>query len=537
MPTSWYQAVPAIIDLVVMDQPKSVLDIGVGFGKYGLLLREAFDIPYERYEKADWHLQVDGIEGFEGYRNPVHDYVYDRMHYGNVFNILPELDQKYDTLLLIDVLEHFEKEEGLRLIDDLLSITNTSLIVSTPIIPSPQGEYLGNVLETHRSRWSIVDFADYDYHFSEVKVGDNGAYIFKFYPTPKKKAETGDPLKIGYLLPHHGMTGGMKMLLNQMDLLRKRGHHVTAFFKGEEGCSVLPDWTDVIVDKEVLVPHHHLLKDHTDECDVVVAGWIYQLVEMQNWEGAVFYWEQGHESLFGDIPEYSHINGIRSSLALCYKTGIPIISVSRFVSRVLSARYGLESEVLPNGIDPDKYAPAETKAISSEPTILLVGNPNLRFKSFNDAIKTLNIVWARGHRFKVKWICQARPNVTAAFPIEYIVHPKETDLINHYQQADLFLYTSWYEGFGMPPLEAMSCGVPVITTNCGGVEEYAFNGYNCLMAEPGDSWKLAEHVAALLDDPARRETLAANGRRTATTFHYDQIIPQLESYMRKLLHE
>ena len=51
MPTSWYQAVPAIIDLVHMDGPQSILDIGVGFGKYGVLLRESIDIPYERYDK------------------------------------------------------------------------------------------------------------------------------------------------------------------------------------------------------------------------------------------------------------------------------------------------------------------------------------------------------------------------------------------------------------------------------------------------------------------------------------------------------
>ncbi|WP_050613738.1 glycosyltransferase family 4 protein [Bacillus testis] len=534
MPTSWYQAVPAIIDLVMLDQPKSVLDIGIGFGKYGFLLREAFDIPYERYDKKAWLLQIDGIEGFEGYRNPIHDYVYDHVYYGKVSKVLPELTQSYDTLLLIDVLEHFDKEEGLQLIDQLLAITNTSLIVSTPIIPSVQGDYLGNELETHRSRWSIVDFADYDYHFSEVKVGDNGAYIFKFFPDEKKSKQQEKPLKIGYLLPHHGMTGGMKMLLNQMDLLHKQGHHITAFFKGEEGSTVLPKWADIEVDRQVLVPLDHLLKDHCRDCDVIVAGWIYQLAEMQNANTPVFYWEQGHESLFGDIPEYSHIQAIRSSLALCYKAGIPILSVSNFVSRVLSARYGLETDVLPNGIDVEKYTPVESRPPSDRPTILLVGNPNLRFKSFNDAIKTLSIVWAKGHRFKVKWVCQTVPAHTAVFPIEYIVQPKESELVSCYQNADLFLYTSWYEGFGMPPLEAMACGLPVVMTDCGGVKEYALNHYNCLMAEPGDHWALAEHVASLLADQEKRRYLAANGRMTALDFRYEKVMPQLVDYMRTL---
>lgn len=41
MPTSWYQAVSVILDKVIEERPESILDIGVGFGKYGVMLREA----------------------------------------------------------------------------------------------------------------------------------------------------------------------------------------------------------------------------------------------------------------------------------------------------------------------------------------------------------------------------------------------------------------------------------------------------------------------------------------------------------------
>ncbi|WP_391204299.1 glycosyltransferase family 4 protein [Psychrobacillus sp. L4] len=537
MPTSWYQAVPTIIDLVQMDGPQSILDIGVGFGKYGVLLREVFDIPYERYDKKNWHLQLDGVEGFEGYNNPIHDYVYNKMYYGNIFSVLPKLSQKYDTLLLIDVLEHFEKEEGLRLIAGLLEVTNRSLIVSTPIWPAPQGDYIGNELETHKSRWNIVDFVDFDFQFNQVKVGNNGANLFKFYPSNRKKSsiEKDKSMKIGYIVPHQNLTGGLKMLLTQMEMLKERGHHVTAYYRGMEGQRALPSWSDVVVDREVIIPPLAPFKQYVEECDVVVAGWFPQLLELKDINTPVFYYEQGHELLFGDVPEYNNFTNIKLYLQSCYKSGIPIATISSFVSRSLMARFDISSEVIPIGIDVDVYKPIEKKEDKELLTVLLVGNPHLRFKSFNDAIRALQIAWDRGLRFHVKWVCQSPPSVQATFPIETIVHPRQEVLIQYYQEADIFLFTSWYEGYGMPPLEAMSCGTPVITSDCGGVRDYAVSEYNCLLADPGDTEQFANHLERLLKDGELRKALSEKGRETALSLKYENSVSKIEEYMRKLI--
>lgn len=539
MPTSWYQAVPAIIDLVHMDRPQSILDIGVGFGKYGVLLRESIDIPYERYDKETWHLQLDGIEGFEGYNNPIHDYVYNKMYYGNIFSVLPTLTQKYDTLLLIDVLEHFDKEEGLRLIEELLEITNKSLIVSTPIMPAPQEAYLGNILETHKSRWNVVDFIDFDYHFSQVKVGNNGASIFKFYPTKRKRRkpskERDTSMKVGYILPHQNLTGGLKMLLTQMEMLKKRGHYVTAFFRGGEGQRALPSWTDVEVDREVIIPPLEPLKKYVEDCEIVVAGWFPQLLELKDINTPVFYYEQGHELLFGDVPDYHNFNNIKLYLESCYKSDIPIASISKFVSRALSARFDITTEVIPVGLDVNVYKPIKKNEDKELLTVLLVGNPHLRFKSFTDAINVLQLAWDRGLRFHVKWVCQSPPSNHVSFPIETIVHPSQDVLIQCYQEADLLLFTSWYEGFGMPPLEAMSCGTPVITSDCGGVRDYAVSEYNCLLADPGDTEQFANHLERLLKDKELRKALSEKGRETALSLRYEDSILKIEEYMRKLI--
>ena len=535
MPTSWYQAIPEIVNLVVVDNPRSILDIGVGFGKYGLLLREVFDIPYERYEKDSWHLQMDGIEGFIGYNNPVHDYVYNNMYYGNIFELLPTITKKYDTLLLIDVLEHFDKKDGLRLIDELLKITNKSIIISTPLYPAEQGDYLGNDLETHKSRWNIIDFVDYDFRYSQVQIHDNGASLFKIYPTKKKSSSPKEHLRIGYLLPHQGLTGGVKMLLSQMEMLRNKGHHITAFFRGIDGHgNVIPSWSDVVVDREVMIPYGAPINEFVQDCDVVVVGWVYQMEELKEINPAVFYWEQGHERLFGDIPEGNY-NEVRNTLKNCYKTGMPVASVSTCIANMLKTKYGLESEVIPNGIDTEFYRPVPKLEDKEIPTILLVGNPSHPFKAFGDAMKTLDLLWRKGYKFTVKWVCQTHPGYTTNFPMEVIVHPPQEVLVQSYQEADIFLFTSLYEGFGMPPLEAMACGLPVVTTDCGGVRDFAKDGYNCLLTEPGDVQHLAQHVETLLNDKGLRKLLGENGRKTATNFQYSQVVDKIEEYMKKII--
>ena len=181
MPVSFYQAIPTVLHHVLLSNPSSVLDVGVGFGKYGVLIRENMEVPFERYYKEQWIVRVDGVEAYEQYRNPIHDYVYNHVYYGDILNVHSQL-QKYDCVLLIDVLEHFTKEEGHQVLETLLQHTNKALIVSTPLYPAHQTEYLGNPFEEHKSRWEKEDFRNYKCEYWIQYILDNGAQFIKLYP-------------------------------------------------------------------------------------------------------------------------------------------------------------------------------------------------------------------------------------------------------------------------------------------------------------------------------------------------------------------
>lgn len=70
----------------------------------------------------------------------------------------------------------------------------------------------------------------------------------------------------------------------------------------------------------------------------------------------------------------------------------------------------------------------------------------------------------------------------------------------------------------MPPLEAMASGCAVVTTDCGGVSDFARHNENCLIVPPGDSAALAAAIDRLLDDGALREKLSAEAVRTAASW-------------------
>ncbi len=89
-----------------------------------------------------------------------------------------------------------------------------------------------------------------------------------------------------------------------------------------------------------------------------------------------------------------------------------------------------------------------------------------------------------------------------------------------YQRARLFVYPSRYEGFGIPPLEAMACGAPVIATRTGAIAEYADGA--AMLIDPGDGDALRAAMLRLLGDPALRRDLRARGIERAREYRWDR---------------
>jgi len=154
MPTSRPNHIGYLATQVLEIQPKSILDIGIGFGSKGMLFREMTDIWNGRYEA--WETRIDGIEIFEKYITELQEKIYTNIYIGNVLDIIDTLPN-YDFIYMGDVIEHLTKEDGLELLEKLRSKAKV-VIIATPLLVSNQGAINGNKNETHLSQWNFEDF-------------------------------------------------------------------------------------------------------------------------------------------------------------------------------------------------------------------------------------------------------------------------------------------------------------------------------------------------------------------------------------------
>lgn len=140
------------------------------------------------------------------------------------------------------------------------------------------------------------------------------------------------------------------------------------------------------------------------------------------------------------------------------------------------------------------------------------------------------------HKDKVKRIVLVSHDDLSEFDtrgIDIVVPKSDKDIADVYRSSEIFISTSWWEGFGLPPLEAMACGCAVISSAAGGVNEYARKDKNCLMFEPRNEMALKQSLIRMIEDKDLRNRLAANGIKTAKNFTWQTSVKQLLELIEK----
>jgi hypothetical protein len=100
------------------------------------------------------------------------------------------------------------------------------------------------------------------------------------------------------------------------------------------------------------------------------------------------------------------------------------------------------------------------------------------------------------------------------FPVEIHYCPTDGQIPDIMATCDAYCCTSWYEGLGLPALEAFACGLPVASTRTYGVADYGIDGMNLLLARPNDPADLHAALARLLRDAELRDRLRRAGFET-----------------------
>jgi len=159
MPTSHPFQINEIVSIIRAVNPQKLLDIGIGFGKYGFLAREYLELWDGRNQYNKWIRTIDGIEIFEPYITALQYYIYDNIFIGDAIEILPILTKHYNLMLLVDVLEHFNKADGIDLLQECI-VHSDNILISVPNDIGNQKDAFGNIYETHRFQWEPNHFIE-----------------------------------------------------------------------------------------------------------------------------------------------------------------------------------------------------------------------------------------------------------------------------------------------------------------------------------------------------------------------------------------
>lgn len=162
MGTSNWQNIPFCVEALMKIEPKRLLDVGIGFGRWGIIVREFCDVWYGRVLHQDWQVHIEGIEGFAENISDYHYCFYNKIHTGDARQVMPDLlKSSWDVIIFGDVLEHFEKEEGRNLLNASLG-ASSYVLVNIPLGGEwSQEDIYDNPYERHLSVWIAEEFEDF----------------------------------------------------------------------------------------------------------------------------------------------------------------------------------------------------------------------------------------------------------------------------------------------------------------------------------------------------------------------------------------
>src|SRR6266566_7955976 len=263
-----------------------------------------------------------------------------------------------------------------------------------------------------------------------------------------------------------------------------------------------------------------------------------------------------HDLAFLEHPEYavpSLVNYLKKVVPEAVAAADVVCTVSQEVSRTLVEHFQTPRDrlvVIPNGVsahfrritDPVILGATRNKFGLRHPLVLGVGTLEPRknhiglVKAFAQAQKKKGgpsmLALAGGKGWLYEETQQLVEELKLEKKVRFLGRVSDLELITLYSLADVFAFPSFVEGFGIPPLEAMACGAPVITSNTSSLPEVA--GDVALLVDPHDVKALGHAITRLLEDEQLREELRQKGYQRARQYTWSASASKMLSVYQKL---
>ncbi len=351
-------------------------------------------------------------------------------------------------------------------------------------------------------------------------------------------------MKILFPILNFNNSGGLRIALQYCRGLSDLGHDVTLIYPCSNLDEVIPSISGVNI-RRLITPkifrnylyylgvifsfHGKIEKDAL----IIATSWQSLFITVLNkisFNNIILIIQHDDDIILGNSNSIGNIFK-KGLFRIAYFLPIKKISVSNWLSFHLSQKYNIEVDSISNGVIsknfygllPDVWTPPK------DTVDILCFARSVDWKGFDDFLKAAHILSNTINNLRLVIVSQEEFIFDTKVP--FVIHrpsnDKELGLI--FRTSTLFVFSSWIEGFGLPPLEAMANGLPVVTTQCGGISDFAINGYNCLTVDIQSPNKIAEAVLKMLKDESLMKLFSKNGILTANNFKMENAILKLNS--------
>jgi glycosyltransferase involved in cell wall biosynthesis len=348
-------------------------------------------------------------------------------------------------------------------------------------------------------------------------------------------------MRITFVLPYAGLQGGIRVIAIYAERLARRGHKVTVISDPQhftmrdkvrslvrEGGLPKPEpsfFDGLDVDHRVLDAWRPVTDADVPDADVVVATYYTTAEGVLHLSPS-----KGAKAIF--IQNYEKEDG-RSHPSLDRSWRMPMhkITISKWLVELARDTFG-DSVVshIPNSVDLTQfYAPPREKG--TVPTVGLLYNP-FSLKGLDTSFKALKQVAAALPSLRLVTFGARQP--TFKFPLpayaQFHYRPRQDAIRDLYSQCDVWLCGSNVEGFHLPPLEAMACRCPVVSTRVGGPLDILEDGVNGYLVDVKDAAALADRLLRVLNlSNEQWRQMSDAAYRTATAYTWEQATSLFES--------
>lgn len=250
--------------------------------------------------------------------------------------------------------------------------------------------------------------------------------------------------------------------------------------------------------------------------------------------GRLLYFMQHFEPYFFSSAEDELL--AKAHAEMSYRLGLEGIANSSWLKEKVEVEIpGSVVHLCPNAIDHAVFYGKPREAASSACTTAISYSGNrLVWKGFREMAEAVRIARNALRGNTIRWLvygpAAALPPDNPVAEYEWLGFLQPPQLAEAYRSADLLLSASWYESFPLFPLEAMACGLPVITT-APGTEDYAIAGETAEIVAPRDPRSIACGLIRLIRDPQYSRRLAYGGNLMAKQFTWAKSVSTMEKIL------